>query len=563
MRNDYRIIYNDDGGSLCRSFAPNTDVPFSLAAFLDRTVAHLAGTQVDVLTWTLGTDPGRREGEQGVGRATNLYCHETDVGERFYELPPPSEGVGWAVLAQDVRQMIEQGNDPPKVVIEHGRRHGLKVFLGFRMNDCHDGRVVERDCPAFFGTDLPMRLPVFSGGRFVKENARGYICRQKLDHPELLIGERDELTRVCSIAFDYAHQRVRDFRLRLIEEACEKYDLDGVELDFLRHPLYFRPGREAAHMGLMTEFMGHVRAVLDWVGRERGKRLALAIRVLPPFEASERLGLDVRTWLAQGWIDVLIAGICDRAYLPLDDVVRTAHKHDCPVLASVKVCPFRRFGCRPEVFRAIAANHYRAGADGIYFFNMSGLRDGPSSPDNGFGPDYDFQPLREVGSFDSVRFRDKHYVLDNRRYGHKIDVRLLDECSESMRDRILRSEMGTSTPTPELPVRLVEDVSTSVHFRIADDEAEAQARGLSLETTVVVTLDELTMGEHALEISLNDCPMAEETLSGSLSYRLEVQVEARAFTCGENVLTFLLRRGNPLVRSELWLNDVEVLVTYR
>ena len=82
MRKRYRVIYNNDGGTLFRPFAPNTDVPFSVEGFLDKTIGQLVGTQVDVLTWTLGTDPGRRPGNQGVGRATNQYCHETDVGRR-------------------------------------------------------------------------------------------------------------------------------------------------------------------------------------------------------------------------------------------------------------------------------------------------------------------------------------------------------------------------------------------------------------------------------------------------------------------------------------------------
>ena len=563
MGSHHRIIYNDDGGTLFRPFVPNTDVPFSLEGFLDKAVEHLVGTQVGVLTWTLGTDPGRCKGQQGVGRATNMYCHQTDVGERFYELEPPYETASWDALARNVRTLIAQGHDPPRAVIGRGHHHGLKVFLGFRMNDCHDGRVVERDCPAFFGTDLPMRYPVFRGGRFFPENIRGHICRLKLEHPELLIGEHDELTRVCSIAFDYAHEPVRAFRLALIREACEKYDLDGVELDFLRHPIYFQPGEEATGMRLMTEFMGHVRDVLDSAGRTRGKRLALAVRVLAPFPASEAVGLDVRTWLARGWIDALIAGVCDRAHVPLGEIVRTAHRHDCPVYASVKVCPYGKLGVRPEVFRGIAANHYRAGADGIYFFNMSGLRDVPLVPDDGLGPDCEYHPLREVGSFESIRFADKHYVLNNKAYGHKAGLQLVEECSEAMLDRILRSELGTATPKPELPARLMEDTPTTIHFGIADDEEEARQRQLGFGATVILSMEELTMGEHVLEVSLNGTELSRQEFCGELRYRLHLPVRAACLECGANEITLTLRRKNPGVRSELRLNDLQVRIEYR
>ena len=561
MKKPYRIIYNNDGGTLFRPFAPNTDVPFSVEGFLDKTVGQLVDTQVDVLTWTLGTDPGRRPGNQGVGRATNQYCHETDVGERFYERDPPYETASWSVLAGNVRQMIEQGHDPPRVVIERGHNHGLEVFLGFRMNDCHDARVVECDCAALFGTDEPTRFPAFKNGRFIEENIRGHVCRLKLDHPELLIGEHSELTRVCHIAFDYAHERVRDFRLALIREACEKYDLDGIELDFLRHPLYFKPGQEAANLGLMTEFMGQVRDVLDRVGQSRGKRLALAIRTLPTFEASKAIGLDVRMWLTEGWIDVLIGGICDRIHLPMGDLVRTAHEHDCSVYASVKTDAYRRYGCRPDIFPAIAANHYRAGVDGIYLFNMDGLRD-VESTQPGLGSDYDYRPLREIGSFEQIRFQNKHYILDNKGRGHKTDVQLFCEWPEALQDRLLRSETGTATSKQDLPVRLLEDQPASVRFYIADSAHEAEAHGTSFDATLVISVDELTMGEHLLEIGLNGEALAQEALSKKLSYEMKLTVDPASLRLGQNVLTFTLRRQDPNVRSELWLKDVRVLVEY-
>jgi hypothetical protein len=74
-------------------------------------------------------------------------------------------------------------------------------------------------------------------------------------------------------------------------------DADGVDLDFLRHPLYFKPGEEHANRHLMTDLIGKIRKALDEVGKDRGRRLKLCVRVLAPLEACEAIGLDVRTWL--------------------------------------------------------------------------------------------------------------------------------------------------------------------------------------------------------------------------------------------------------------------------
>ena len=566
----YRIIHNNDGGTLFAPFFPFTDLPFSLENFVEKTIGHLLDTQVDAVTWTLGTEHGYRVTdlprtleesfavEQGPARITNMYCHETDVGERFYLQDPPYQSKSWYLHSKRVKKMIEEGNDPPKVVIEHAHKHNLDVFLGFRMNDCHDAALLGRDFSELVRTDTPMRFPVFEDGRFIENNIRGHICKLKREHPELLIGEHEELTRVSFIAFDYSHRRVRDFRLALIEEACEKYDVDGIELDFLRSPIYFKPGKEQASMGLMTEFMGKVRAVLDRIGRSRDKYLKLAIRTLPPIEASRAIGLDVQSWLEEDWIDVLIAGVVDRRQLQLEDVVQTAHKHNCPVYASIKADIYIKHGAKPELFRAIAANHYRAGVNGIYLFNMNALRDAGY----GLGCDYDFAPLREIGSFEKIKYKDKHYVLDNKGSGHKINAVVFDEWSESMQNRVLRSEWGTTLSKPELPTRLEEDKDATVHFRIADEPREVHDRNLTLKIALRIFLEDLTGGDHLVEISLNGNLVLTRTLSNQVSYCLELPVDVSVLKCGENILKLSLKRQNPNVISELRLNDMQVLVKY-
>ena len=35
---------------------------------------------------------------------------------------------------------------------------------------------------------------------------------------------------------DFAHQEVRDSRLEITLEACERYDIDGYHYDFMRYP---------------------------------------------------------------------------------------------------------------------------------------------------------------------------------------------------------------------------------------------------------------------------------------------------------------------------------------
>ncbi len=217
-RDPYHLIFNNDGGTLFRPFAPAGEEPFTKKGFVDHTLGYLENTQVDAFSWTLGTDIWRTPDIQGAGRATNFYSHRTEVGERFYDLEPPFHARSWQVIADRVKHMIAEGDDPPLVLADAAHQRGLDFFLSVRMNDAHDGRIVERNSRPLYGSKLALNYPVFENGRFIEENIRGHICRMKLEHPEWLIGEQNSLTRVCAIAFDYAHQPVRDFRLALIDE---------------------------------------------------------------------------------------------------------------------------------------------------------------------------------------------------------------------------------------------------------------------------------------------------------------------------------------------------------
>ena len=569
MKKHYRLLYNHDGGAMVAPFQPFFDLPFSIDNFVARTVGHLEETHVDAVTWTLGTDNQRIAAQQGPGRASNLYSHATDVGERFYELQPPFKSKFWLLHAERARQMIEAGADPPRVVVEQGHRRGLDVLIGFRMNDLHDSRLLWRGNPELMWLNRPLRNPVLQDGRLIEENIVGYICQMKRDHPELLIGEHPGIGKRFALAFDYARREVRDFRLALIREACTNYDLDGVELDFMRTFIFFKPGAEQTRMPCMSEFMAQVRAVLDEVGSARGKRLGLIIRTLAPLSASRELGLDVAAWLQQGWIDGLILGIDDRSNLPIGDDVKTGHRHGCPVYASIKVDAYQRKGGTPEIFRAIAANHYRLGVDGIQLFNMNALRDDRDyNPDGyGLGPDYDFQPLREIGSAAALRLQDKHYLLDNlgtAQHANGIDGTVFAEWTDAEQELFLRAEFGTAAARTQVPARLAEEHAVVLQVAVADDCAAAQREDRAIAVTLRLSFRDLTGGDHRIEARLNGSALPGFTLRDDypITYTRETSVPPHLVKPGENLLSLSVHRGDPRVISELWIEDVELMVRY-
>ena len=51
---------------------------------------------------------------------------------------------------------------------------------------------------------------------------------------------------------------MRERFLGLVDETLERYDFDGIELDWMRGPPYFRPGRLLDNLDTLTEFMRQV-----------------------------------------------------------------------------------------------------------------------------------------------------------------------------------------------------------------------------------------------------------------------------------------------------------------
>ena len=77
----------------------------------------------------------------------------------------------------------------------------------------------------------------------------GAYRRRRLDRPGL---------RLC-------HPEVREHHMEFVRELLERYDPDGLELDWMRFGYHFKPGHEAEGRAILTQFMRDVRALTrEW-----------------------------------------------------------------------------------------------------------------------------------------------------------------------------------------------------------------------------------------------------------------------------------------------------------
>jgi hypothetical protein len=122
----------------------------------------------------------------------------------------------------------------------------------------------------------------------------------------------------------------------------------------------------------MNDFVRQVRTRLDEAGQTKGRKLTLMARVLPSLELNRKIGLDVSTWIREGWVDMIAPST--RGYLdisadltPFVELARTAGVQVSGGLSDLYVRDYtgRKTGrASIEMLRAAAAAGSGAGLAG-------------------------------------------------------------------------------------------------------------------------------------------------------------------------------------------------------
>jgi hypothetical protein len=329
-----RIIFNNDG---CEIFLLKQATKEALLA---ARTTPLLGTQVDSIFYCT---------TQGFG----LFTHFTKAGQIFLT----REGRYGQNEKNDNRMpaLLAAGVDPLQAMVDFSRQHGLEVFCSFRMNDNHDGSSAD------YG---PIRF---------KYNT------VKSAHPDYLLGQPGQQLKYGGwSAVDYGRPEVRELMFRYVEEVCRNYDVDGIELDFFRHPVFFKSttrGEPASNneLAAMTALVRRIRRVADEEGLRRGRPLLIAMHLPDSVEYARTIGLDLERWLEDDLMDLLIVS----GYFQLNDwnySVALARKYGVKVYPSLDEPRLKDNLARTErqaerTYMARAAVAWQAGVNGIYMFN--------------------------------------------------------------------------------------------------------------------------------------------------------------------------------------------------
>ena len=512
-----RIIFNSDGDIHIRRKQPwiNTKEFY-------RGIDELRDTPVDVYSYSICGGGDTYQHQSKVAPILGADLTEQEIAA----IADPG-------LRGDVENglmLLKTGNDPMVLLPRRAHEAGMQFWASLRMNDIHD--------------DWP-RYAVFHGS-FRKA------------HPDLLIGSpypgrKGEIGGMMSgdftcWAFNYAKDEVRQRQLAVIEEALTKYDVDGLELDFLRGPYYFKLGEAQRGMPLMTDFVRKVRALVNDIARRKRRPLTLAIRVDQTFELCEAKGLDVRTWIKENLGDIFIP--MDPGRLDMDADVRgfvaAAQGTSCKVAGGLypgaygygddmQDGSFRM--ATIEMLRAAAMSFYAQGASCLYTFNYDCARSkGPTNPYT----DDELRKLNEVGDAALIARKNKRYT---------VTVDYLTEFSGEAESRY--RQLPALLPAPGAQRKFT--------FYVGDDLAAAKRDGTLQAVRLNLNIDGFNALGDVVAVRLNGQELQKEH---SLFRPRRLLFPGDLVKQGLNELVISLIKRREGESAPLLITGIEVFVNY-
>ena len=167
------------------------------------------------------------------------------------------------------------------IFVQECRKKGAPAFISLRLNDGH-------------GLEYAQLTPKKFPGFIWHTLSRFYV-----EHLDWRVGPdpNDWYQHVL----DWSIPDVRNRKLDFIREIAKQYDIDGFELDFMRHCSFFKVAETTTEQRreIMTNFLRDVRRILDNTA-PAGKRRWLCVRIPEHLAPHDAMGIDVGSMAGVG-----------------------------------------------------------------------------------------------------------------------------------------------------------------------------------------------------------------------------------------------------------------------
>jgi hypothetical protein len=300
------------------------------------------------------------------------------------------------------------------------RARGISPWLSYRMNPTHFSSAPESPVNCRLFRDPQNRL----SGR---------------------VPDAQGSTQAAWVGLNYGRPAVRDYMFAMIREGVESYGYEGLEMDWLRHPVCLEAPASQKQIDEMTDWFAAVRALT----KARRPFYPLGIRSSPNLPYLRSIGLDVKELARRGLIDFCtFSNFWQTSWeMPLDelrhelgsevtiyggmeDAPNWLETHaptltERPSGPDVQLAGDNAFHAQPkpegarrvrgtrylsasaEMIRANAAGKLVLGADGLEQFNFF-VTDQVRVP----GLRADYAALRQLDRLAGLRGQEKHYAFN-------------------------------------------------------------------------------------------------------------------------------------------------------
>jgi hypothetical protein len=352
--NQRRFIYNCDGDNLL-IHDPYPIQPEQLVKYVDE-VADTGVVTTFFMSCHIGMDMNY-EGEHADLAGSHMTLERRKQVEESETFGHEDLGV------RNLLGLVEAGHDPLGIILDRSIERRMETFITFRLNEVHCVDEPDSWLLSRFWNDHP-EWHVGTPGDPLPDL-----------HTEILGPVHPMVAGWIPGGLDFSVQEVRDRKVSQIAELCDRYPIDGIDLDFQRFPIYFRFGEEEQNAHHMTDFMREVRSVTNAAGDKRGRPLQLCARIMAKPEHNTGLGLDPVAWASEGLLDfVTVSHYLRNEYdLPINEYRRLLPA-DLPLYASVE------WEGESDRYREIARPLWRDGVDGLMMFNFFASRNETTEP---------------------------------------------------------------------------------------------------------------------------------------------------------------------------------------
>lgn len=497
-----RIIYNDDNCGL-RVIEP----PHSLEQ-VSTVVDYMRDSQVDCVCWFMASDVAYSYNSDVLDSINDLYERDTDfvpAGKSLEKNLPLS--------------MYKQGIDYLPSLIDEFHDANISFYGSIRMNDAHH-----------------------------KSKPDGWLASDFWKkHQDWRLWEVQDGFGYYNATLDYSHNEVRKMKIDVVREILERYELDGIELDFIRNPHTFQPSEAWGKRQIITDFIAEIKKIVDEYSEKKGRELGLIVRV--PFldEELKNAGMDVKQWLEDGILDILVMSHKSNNYnailepwlskcrekgvlfYPSVEAGPMTNSYPKTVLPHGVLPPKMNYNMRPDVVestRGMAQNYLAQGADGVYMFNY---------PCTLFETERDAKTfnkftsvLSEVGCKETLVDKEKQYIFCQNlpiyieadrpaRYHQTIKFNINEKLDESFKVKLSFRRVAVQNPHSYVdsigPILLDDYMHTILNGRILDEKTFVK----TIEDMEMIPSGFFNIGKHE---------------------KIEINLKGSELICGENTLAF-------------------------